>query len=109
MRRALLLVVAVIAAIMFCGPLFAQDKAAEGKKIFDREKCAMCHTATRNSLAGIGTKLTADQIREWIVNPKQAAATAKSTAKPPMKSFQQLSKEDQDALVAYLQTMKAPK
>ncbi len=109
MKRALLLAGTAVVAIMFCAPLYAQDKAAEGKKIFDRERCSMCHTATRNSLADVGSKLTAEQIREWIVNPKQAAATAKSTAKPPMKSFANLSKEDQDALVAYLQTMKGGK
>jgi cytochrome c2 len=109
MKRALLLTVAVIVAIMVCRPLFAQDKAAEGKKVFEREKCSMCHTATRNSLADVGSKLTADQIREWLVNPKAAAAAAKVTPKPMMRSFEKLSKEDQDALVAYVQTMKAPK
>ena len=105
MKRLGPVVAGLAAAIMFCTPLYAQDAAA-GKQVFDREKCAMCHTATRNSLKGVGSKLTADQIRLWLKNPKQAAADAKSTAKPPMKSFASLSQADVDNLVAHLQTLK---
>jgi cytochrome c2 len=108
MKRLVLLVVAGIIAVMFCAPLYAQD-AANGEKVFAREKCGMCHTATRNSLKDVGSKLTADQIKEWIKNPKQAAANAKSTAKPPMRSFEKLADKDVNDLVAYLQTMKGGK
>ncbi len=106
MKRVLLLAVAVIVCVVFAAPLFAQGTAAQGEKIFAREKCGMCHTATRNSLADVGSKLTPEQMREWIQNPKVAAEKAKVTMKPPMRSFEKLSKEDVDSLVAYLQTMK---
>ena len=108
MKRLVLFTVAVVIGIMFTAPLYAQDAAA-GEKIFAREKCTMCHTATRNSLKDVGSKLTADQIKEWLKNPKQAAATAKSTAKPPMRSFEKLQDKDVADLVAYLQTMKGGK
>jgi mono/diheme cytochrome c family protein len=106
MRRFALLSLAVVVAILFSAPLYAQDKAAEGQKLFQQEKCGMCHMPTgKNSLEGVGSKLTADQIREWIVNPKEAASKAKQ--KPPMMtSFSKLSKDQVDALVAYLETKK---
>jgi cytochrome c2 len=88
---------------MFASPLVVQAKAADGKAVFAREKCSMCHTATKNSLEDVGTKLTADQIREWIVTPKVAAEKAKVKPLMPAKN---LSKDDLDALVAYLETMK---
>ncbi len=105
MKRLLLVGVAAAVVAMFSAPIFAQD-AANGQKIFEREKCTMCHTATRNSLSDVGSKLTADQIKEWIKNPKQAAANAKSTAKPPMRSFEKLQDKEVNDLVAYLQTLK---
>ncbi len=105
MKRLVLIVMALAVAIMFCAPLYAQDKAADGKKVFEREKCTMCHNAKMNSLEGVGTKLTADQIREWIENPTAAAEKSKTTMKMKMPA-KKLSKEDVDNLVAYLQTMK---
>ena len=106
MKRLVPIAVTVLVAIMFSAPLYAQGTAAAGEKIFAREKCGMCHTAKMNSLAGVGTKLTATQIREWIENPTEAAKTQKvtSTIKMPKKN---LTKADVDDLVAYLETMKA--
>ncbi len=107
MKRVVLGVAALIVSAMFCAPLFAQDQVAKGKTVFEKEKCSMCHTATKNSLEEVGSKLTADQIREWISNPKAAAEKYKSTAKPPMlQRYEKLDKADVDALVAYLETKK---
>jgi len=105
MKRLVLIVVAVVVGIMLCAPLHAQGSAADGKKVFDREKCSMCHNAKMNSLEGVGTKLTADEIREWIENPTAAAQKSKSTSKMKMPA-KKLSKADVDHLVAYLQTLK---
>lgn len=107
MKRLVLVVIAAVVAIIFCAPLYAQDIAA-GKQAFGREKCSMCHNAKLNSLEGVGTKLTADQIRLWIENPTEAAKNSKSTSKMKMPA-KNLSKADVDSLVAYLQTMKAAK
>ena len=50
---------------------------------------------------------SADDIRKWITHPKDAAAKAKSTKKPPMPSkYDKLPAADIDALVAYMQTLK---
>ncbi len=104
MKRLVLVGVAAIIGVVFCAPLDAQD-AANGKKVFEREKCGVCHTTKMNSLEGVGSKLTAEQIREWIENPAEAAKNQKSTAKMKMPK-KNLSKTDVDDLVAYLQTLK---
>jgi hypothetical protein len=57
-------------------------------------------------LDGVGTRRTAAEIREWIVNAPAMAAKTKAERKPPMKAYPQLPAEDVDGLVAYLQTLK---
>ena len=104
MKRLALAIVAAVVALTFCAPLYAQD-ASEGQKVFAREKCTMCHNAKLNSLEGVGSKLTADQIKQWIVNPAEQQKQSKSTSKIKMPA-KKLSEADVNALVAYLQTMK---
>ena len=55
-----------------------------------------------------GTRLSADEIRQWIADAKGMTATAKAIRKPGMKQYT-LPKEDVDALVTYLQTLKGKK
>ena len=57
-------------------------------------------------LDDVGTKLSAEEIRQWIVNAPEMSKKTKATRKPPMKSYAHLAKEDVDALVGYLQTLK---
>jgi mono/diheme cytochrome c family protein len=111
MKRVLLFVVVAMVAVAFTLPVLAQDKVAAGEKVFAREKCSMCHGLNgkgnqKFALDDVGSKLKPEEMREWIVNPKEAAA--KLPTKPPMmmKSFANLPKEDVDALVAYLETLK---
>jgi mono/diheme cytochrome c family protein len=112
MKRLVLFGVVTAVMAVFTLPAFAaQGKAAEGEKIYAREKCSMCHSINGKGnvkfpLDGVGSKLKPEEIREWIVNPK--GQTAKLQTKPAMamKSFANLPKEDVDALVAYLETLK---
>ena len=81
-----------------------------GKKVYAANKCSICH-----SVAGVGNKkgpledsaakLSADQIRQWIVDAPGMAAKSNATRKPPMKAYT-LPKEEVDALVAYVQSLK---
>ena len=90
----------------------AQDAAQKGQQVYDAQKCSMCHSVAgkgskANPLDGVGAKLSADQIREWIVDPVAIAKTSNSTKKPPMpKKYQTLPAGDIDALVAYMQSLK---
>ena len=89
----------------------AQDaKVAKGQQVYTDQKCSLCHAIAgkgnaKGSLDGVATKLTADEIRSWIVDAKGMTAKTKSTRKPEMKSYT-LPKDDVDALVAYLGTLK---
>ena len=90
----------------------AYAQAAErGAKVFAESKCTMCHSIAgkgnaKGVLDGVGAKLKADEIRQWIVDPATMTAKTKATRKPPMKAYASLPKEDVDALVAYLLTLK---
>lgn len=88
--------------------------AAAGEKVFAAQKCIICHSLSgkgnkNGPLDDVGHKLTAADIRAWIVNPAEMGKKANATRKPPMKSFAALPAADLDALVAYLQTLKLAK
>jgi len=88
----------------------AQDAKAKGEKVYADQKCSLCHSIAgkgnaKGSLDGVGGKLKADEIRAWITDAKGQTAKAKATRKPEMKQYT-LPKEDVDALVAYLGSLK---
>lgn len=90
---------------------FAQTPVEKGLQVFAAQKCSICHAIAgkgnaKGSLDDVGTKLSADEIRQWVVNAPDMAAKTKATRKPAMKSYASLSKADLDALVAYLQSLK---
>jgi mono/diheme cytochrome c family protein len=90
----------------------APPDAAQGEKVFAEQKCGLCH-----SIAGKGNpkgpldeavgKLTAADMRAWITDANGMTAKTKATRKPAMKQFA-LPKDDVDALVAYLSSIKKP-
>jgi mono/diheme cytochrome c family protein len=89
----------------------AQDaKVAHGQKVYAAQKCSICHSIggtgnKKGPLDGVGTKLKAEEVREWMVDAKGMTEKTKSARKPLMKSYM-LPKEDLDALVAYMMTLK---
>jgi mono/diheme cytochrome c family protein len=89
----------------------AQDaKVERGQKVYTDQKCALCHSIgghgnAKGPLDGVGSKLSADEIRQWITDAKGMTAKTKATRKPEMKQYT-LPKDDADALVAYLQSLK---
>jgi mono/diheme cytochrome c family protein len=105
------LAVVALAAAMIPSMAAAQD-AAKGEQIYAAQKCSMCHMVAGKGnklspLDGVGKKLTAEQTREWIVSPDEAAKKANSTKKPAMpKTYAKLPAVDVDSLVAYMQSLK---
>lgn len=112
----------MVRAVLFCAfgvlTLGAGDAAAatpeEGARVFGVQKCSMCHSVAgkgnaKGALDDVGRRLTADDIRQWLTSPKEMAAKHQAERKPPMKSFATLPKDDIDALVAYLVTLKGVK
>ena len=102
---------ALVAALGLCRTAAAQD-VKKGQDVYTAQKCQTCHAIAGKGgkvspLDGVGGKLSAEDIRQWITHPKDAAAKAKSTKKPPMQDkYKSLSAGDLDALVAYLQSLK---
>ena len=92
-------------------PGHAGQDVAKGQAVYEAQKCGTCHSiagkgAKMNPLDGVGKK-SADEIRQWIVNPTEMTAKTKSTKKPPMPNrFAKLPAADLDALVAYMQSLK---
>ena len=65
-------VVTLLVVVVARAPAFAQDAVTKGAAVFAAQKCAMCHSLDGKGMAkgpldGVGTKLTADEIREWII------------------------------------------
>jgi hypothetical protein len=105
----------IIGGLLVCvgmsATALAQDaRVAQGEKLIADQKCTLCHSIAdkgnkKGSLDGVGAKLKAEEIREWIVDAKGMTAKTKATRKPEMKAYT-LPKDDVDALVAYLSTLK---
>jgi mono/diheme cytochrome c family protein len=88
----------------------AQDATAKGEKTYAEQKCSLCHSIAgkgnaKGPLDGIGSKRKADEIRAWMTDAKGMTAKTKATRKPDMKQYA-LPKDDVDALVAYLGSLK---
>jgi len=89
-----------------------QGDAKRGQEVYAAQKCSLCHAIAgkggkANPLDGVGAKLTADDIRQWITHPTEMTAKAKSTKKPPMPNkYGTLPAADLDALVAYMASLK---
>jgi mono/diheme cytochrome c family protein len=104
--------IAVLAAAPV--PARAQDAAlaAKGHAVYTAQKCSTCHIIAgkgnkANPLDGAGKKLSADEIRQWIVDPVGMTKKTSSTKKPPMPNrYSKLPAADLDALVAYVVSLK---
>ena len=88
----------------------AQDAAAKGEAVFAAQKCGLCHSVagkgnSKGPLDEAVANLSVGEVRAWITDAKGMTAKTKATRKPAMKEFT-LPKEDVDALVAYLSSIK---
>jgi len=104
--------IVVILGLWVVPALAQQATAAAGEKLLTEKKCTVCHLVNGAGnkkgpvLDGVGAKLSKDDIRAWITNAPEMAAKAKIDRKPPMKAYTDFTKEEVDALVAYLATLK---
>lgn len=104
---------AAVMVLVTAGVASAQNQAhsEHGQKVFAAQKCSICHSIAgqgnkKGPLEGVGSKLSADEIRQWITNAPDMAAKIKAERKPAMKAYGSLAKDDLDGLVAYLQSLK---
>jgi mono/diheme cytochrome c family protein len=99
----------VLASMLAAGTARAQD-VAKGPQIYAAQKCGICHSIgdrgnKKGPLDGVGAKLSNADLRAWIVDAKGMTEKTKADRKPPMKSYT-LAKDDLDALVAYMASLK---
>lgn len=114
MKRLLIGMMSVVALAAFAGTASAQDaaKIAKGEKVYADQKCSLCHSIAgkgnaKGALDDVGSKLKAEEIHDWIVKPAEMTAKAKAARKPPMPAkYASLPKDDIDALVAYMSSLK---
>ena len=76
MRRASVSVLVVMFALAAAPALAGQGAAEKGAAVYAAQKCATCHILDGKGMAkgpldGVGTKLTADEIRAWISRPRK--------------------------------------
>jgi mono/diheme cytochrome c family protein len=105
------LVTGVLVASAFVAVPLAQDaKVKHGQQVYAEQKCGLCHSIgdkgnKKGPLDGVGTKLKEAEIREWMTDAKGMTAKTKASRKPDMKSYA-LPKDDLDAVVAYMMSLK---
>ena len=111
-RRTFATVALTCVGIAVSLPAAGQDAAKRGQEVYTAQKCSVCHSVAgkggkSSPLDGVGAKLSADDIRQWIVDPVAMAKKSSSTKKPPMpKKYDKLPAADLDALVAYMVSLK---
>lgn len=108
----LTIAIAAVALIALARPAAAQGDAKKGEQVYTAQKCQICHSIAgkggkASPLDGVGAKVSADDIRHWIVNPKEMATKMNSQKKPPMPDrYGKLPAADIDDLVAYMLSLK---
>ena len=87
------------------------EQVKRGMQVYADQKCAVCHSIAgkgnaKGPLDDVGSRLKADDIRTWMVDP--AAMTKKTNAarKPAMRAYPDLSKDDLESITAYMLSLK---
>ncbi len=106
MKSAMTYFLAGILVIM--GAVFAlpqNSRLKHGREVYAVQKCALCHSISgiggkKMPLDGVGSKLESEEIKKWILTPKEMKSDT------TMKAYPNLPKKDLNDLVAYLRTLK---
>lgn len=101
----------VVLGVGLASTVSAQDKVARGAELYTAQKCGVCHSiAGKGNVKGpldkVGSTLSEADIRTWIVDPKAMIAKTNAPRKPVMRAYPSLTKDDLDALVTYMQSLK---
>ena len=84
-----------------------EARVTRGAEVYRAQKCQACHSiagvgSKRYPLDGVGTKLTEEDLRKWVVAPREM------NPKVSKRAYDKLPKADLDALVAYLASLRKP-
>jgi mono/diheme cytochrome c family protein len=105
-------IVSAVVILAWAGLAVAADdaKVTKGAQIYADQKCAICHSVgdkgnKKGPLDTVGSKYSADDLKAWVVDAKGMTAKTKAPRVPAMKNYT-LAKDDLDALVAYMASLK---
>jgi len=116
MTRLIVLAVLVAAATAFSSVAGAQikddysNKVFVGRQVFLTYGCGQCHSVgpkgnTKGPLDDVGSRLSVDELKGWILNPAEMTTKTKATRQPPCKKAK-LNDEEVEGLLIYLQAQK---
>lgn len=85
----------------------AQDPVARGRQAYERRNCARCHSiagqgSPRYPLDGVGSRLSAEEIRNWIIAPASLEGEMPASAFRAKQRFAELPAAEIEDLTAYL-------
>ncbi len=86
-------------------------RVAAGKRVFDAQNCARCHSVAgvgspRSPLDGVGATLGPVELLHYATGHAAIAEDLSPRVLKEKQVYQSLPKEDLDALVAYLQSLR---
>ena len=110
MRAGLTLALGALFLAAHATTVTAQD-AKQGEKVSVAQKCSMCHSIAgkgnaKGPLDDVGSRLSEEEIRQWLINPRAMEQKVKATRKPVMPAYTKLSEEDLKSLVSYMASLK---
>ncbi|TVQ98037.1 MAG: cytochrome c [Deltaproteobacteria bacterium] len=84
----------------------ADGLVERGMEVYEALRCASCHAidgvgSPRSPLDGVGSRLDADEIRLWIVDPQRMRPGIRKPA------YDDLARDDLEALMAYMESLRA--
>jgi len=94
---------------------FLYDESAasqQGEAVYRREGCGSCHQVFGNGatygpkLDGVGSRRSADWLRAYLIDPRPGVGERPYRVRMP--AYAGLPLRERDALVAYLQALRAP-
>jgi len=111
MIRSLAVAVALVVGLGVSAPRAEEaakpdaGKVTKGQQVYAAQHCSMCHAIAgkgnpKTPLDDAGSKMTADEMKKYIANPKSVKPDS------TMKAYPNLAAEEMDALVTYLSTLK---
>lgn len=85
-----------------------------GQQIYQQQTCARCHSIAgqgnpRNPLDGAGARLSATELREWIIGADTLQDKLPGYAFRSKQKYKELPESDLDALVSYIQSLRQEK
>lgn len=82
-----------------------------GRGLYRQQTCARCHSIAgkgnpRNPLDGVGARRSAMELRDWVIGGDVLWGELPERAFKLKQAYKELSSDDLDALVAYMQSLR---